>query len=58
MIDLFSITATGLEPLVIPAIIAAGTIQVVSTIQQGRAAKAQGRAQAEIAARNALLAER
>ncbi len=58
LIDLFSITATGLEPLVIPAIIAAGTIQVVSTIQQGRAAKAQGRAQAEIAARNALLAER
>lgn len=43
---------------VIPLIIAAGIVQTVSTVQQGRAAEAQGRAQADIAARNALLAER
>lgn len=43
---------------IIPLIIAGGAVATVSTIQQGRAAEAQGRAQAEIAARNALLAER
>lgn len=45
-------------PLVIPAIIAAGAVTAVSQIRQGRAAEAQGKAQAAIAARNAQLAER
>lgn len=59
LIDLYSsVLATGLEALVIPAIIAGGAITAVSTIQQGRAAEQQGQAQAAIAARNALLAER
>lgn len=52
------ILATGLEPLVIPAIIAAATVSTVAVIQQGRAAREAGRAQEAIAARNAQLAER
>jgi hypothetical protein len=40
-------------PLVIPLLIAGTTVQAVSTIQQGRAAKKQGEFQAKIAARNA-----
>lgn len=47
------ILATGLEPLIVPLLIAAVTTQVVSTVQQGRAARARGEFQAEIAARNA-----
>ncbi len=59
LIDLFSnVIATGLEPLIIAAIIAGGTVTVVSQIQQGRAAAAQGAAAQAIAQRNALLAER
>ena len=59
LIDLFSLViATGLEPLIIAAIIAGGTVTAVSQIQQGRAAAAQGAAAQAIAQRNALLAER
>ena len=50
--------ATGLEPFIIPALIAGTVTTVVSTIQQGRAARAQAAAQEAIAARNAQLAER
>lgn len=56
MIDYF--LATGLEPLVIPALIAGVAIQGVSAIQQKRAITTQRRAQEAIAARNAELAER
>ena len=56
MIDL--ILATGLKPLIIPALIAGATVSAVSAIQQGRAARAQASAQEAIAARNAQLAER
>ncbi len=52
------ILATGLEPLVIPALIAGAVVSGVSAIQQGRAARAQARAREAIAARNAQLAER
>jgi hypothetical protein len=44
--------------LVIPMIIAAGVVETVSVVQQGRAAREQGAAQAAIAERNAQLAER
>ena len=43
---------------VIPLIIASGVIATVSQVQQGRAAREAGEAQAAIAARNAQLAER
>ncbi len=59
LIDCFSfVTATGLEPLIIPALIAGAVVTGVSAIQQGRAAKTQARFQEAIAARNAKLAER
>ena len=59
LVDLFSnVIATGLEPLIIAAIIAGGTVAVVSQVQQGRAAEAQGKQAQAIAQRNALLAER
>lgn len=58
-IDLFSnVIATGFEPFIIPLIIAGGAIATVSQIQAGRAAERQGQVAADIAARNALLAER
>ncbi len=44
--------------LLIPLIITGGILKTVSTIQQGRAAAAQGRTAQAIAERNALLAER
>jgi len=56
MLDL--ILATGLEPFIIPLIIAGGVVSTVATVQRGRAARAQGAAEAAIAERNALLAER
>lgn len=57
--DCFSfVIATGLEALIIPALITGVAIQTVSAIQQGRAAKTQARFQEAIAARNAKLAER
>lgn len=54
----FGILATGLEALVIPALIAGTVVTSVSAIQQGRATREQARAQEAIAARNAELAER
>lgn len=54
-----------MDALVLSAIIGGGIFQAISTIEQGRAARAQGEAeagifaqQAAIAERNALLAER
>ncbi len=45
------------DPITI-ALIVGGSLTAASQIQQGRAARAQGRTQNEIAQRNALLAER
>lgn len=57
---LFNILCTGAElaPLIVPLLIAGGTVATVSAIQQGRAAEAQGRFQEKIAARNAEQALR
>ena len=44
------------ETLLIPLLIAGGTVATVSAIQQGRAAEAQGRTQEKIAQRNADIA--
>lgn len=44
--------------LAIIAVSVAGGLQAVSQVQQGKAARAQGEAQAAIANRNAILAER
>lgn len=43
--------------LVVPLIIASGTVATVSTVQAGRAARAQGKQQQDIQNRNAQLAE-
>ena len=48
---------TNDDPITI-ALVVGGSLQALSGIQQGRAARAQGRAQEEIALRNAQLAER
>jgi len=53
---MFEILATGGE-IAIYLAIAGAAATTVSTVQQGRAAKAQGKAQSEIAARNAQMAE-
>ena len=53
MLELFNILATGLEPFIVPLLIAGTTVTVVSAVEQGRAADAQGRFQEKIAARNA-----
>ncbi|MGR3292502.1 MAG: hypothetical protein ACUZ9M_00635 [Candidatus Scalindua sp.] len=45
------------DPITI-GLIVASSFKAISTIQEGRAARAEGEAQAEIANRNALLAER
>jgi len=45
------------EALIVPLLVAGTAVSSVSAIQQGRAAKKQGEAQAEIAARNAQMAE-
>lgn len=58
LIGSFNLLATGLEALIIPLIIAGGVVSTVAAVQQGRAAKAAGKAQEAIAERNALLAER
>jgi sugar-specific transcriptional regulator TrmB len=57
LINCYDILATGLEPLVIPLLIASGTATVVSTVQAGRAARAAGKQQQDIQNRNAQLAD-
>lgn len=58
LIDCFNILATGLEPFVIPLLIAGTAVTAVSAIRQGKEARQQAEFQAAIAERNARLAER
>ena len=57
MMELSRYRFTGAEILLIAAI-AGGTIATVATVQQGRAAEAQGKFQEQIAIRNAQQAQR
>lgn len=50
---MFEILATGLEPLIVPLLIAGTAVSVTAAVQQGKAAEQQAEFQEEIAARNA-----